>query len=174
MSVHQCFQRSQQIALLEIIHSNDGMDPIKLGRHDNSSVGSRFRITFFFFFFLKWGKLTGYVQRWEPFLWVSNRPVEIASLSAWETKKVLAGGSRGAIPAPPCQSTTCIVALRHFRTSGVHSMFRSSRFSTGRKLPISAEGICGLRARKWRGGRAARLPVWLPWPSGDAGREEEN
>lgn len=50
MSVRRCFQRSQQIALLEIIHSNDGMDPIKLGRHDNSGVGSRFRITDFFFF----------------------------------------------------------------------------------------------------------------------------
>lgn len=49
MSVHQCLQRSQQIAQ---IHSNDGMDPIKLGRHDNSGVGSRFRITDFFYLFI--------------------------------------------------------------------------------------------------------------------------
>lgn len=42
-SSHQC----SQIAPLEIIHSNDGMDPIKLSRHDNSGVGSRFRITDF-------------------------------------------------------------------------------------------------------------------------------
>lgn len=49
---HQC----SQIAPLEIIHPNDGMDPIKLGRHDNSGVGSRFRITDFSVFPLFFNK----------------------------------------------------------------------------------------------------------------------
>lgn len=92
-------------------------------------------------------------------------PNRNASLSVWETWQKIVLGSGEERNLTRCQSTTCIVMLWHFKhlectlCFDAFSFFCPEEITNQQSRHLWPEGL-------WGGFVTARLPVWLPRPSG--------
>lgn len=104
--------------------------------------------------------------------WTNQRhQMKNASLSVcvcacvWQSRQKILAGSGGERNLPRCQSTTCIVVLWHSKHLECSLCFEASSFLQKEITNQKGRQLC-LRACKG-GFVTARLPVWLPRPSGN-------
>lgn len=83
----------------------------------------------------------------------------------WQSRQKILAGSGGERNLPRCQSTTCIVVLWHSKHLECSLCFEGSSFLQKEITNQKGRQLC-LRACKG-GFVTARLPVWLPRPSGN-------
>lgn len=88
-----------------------------------------------------------------------------ASLPVWETRQKIFAGNGEEWNLPRCQSATCIVMLWHFKHLECTLCFEASSFP--QEEITNQHGGQLWPEGSWGRFVTARLPVWLPRPSGD-------
>lgn len=100
-----------------------------------------------------------------PCEFFDQHQIKKSLISVWETWQRILAGSGEDWNLPRCQSTTCIVMLWHFKHLECTLCFEASSFpqdeiTNQQGGQLWPEGL-------WGGVATARLPVWLPRPSGN-------